>query len=183
MTIDSQNDEKKKRVPSTSGTVWENTRQFLVAIVLALIIKTSVVEAYKIPTASMEDTLLIGDFLLANKFKYGAEIPLFGWHLPSFQDPEPGDIIIFIYPVDGVTKYIKRCVAGPGDTLVVKNKILFVNGIEFTNPEFSKFIDTARDGKQLIQPRQPGGRGSRDNFGPYVVPDDRYFMMGDQVWK
>lgn len=167
------------RQSSAIGTVWENVRQLLIALVLALVIKTSVVEAYKIPTGSMEDTLLVGDFLLANKFIYGVEIPLVGWRLPAFREPQPGDIVIFIFPGDGITKYIKRCVAKPGDTVVVKNKELFVNGKRFEDPQFSKFTNISPDGQQLVQPRGPGGKSSPDNFGPYVVPRNNYFMMGD----
>ncbi len=150
--------------PSFAETVWDNFKQIFAAVILAIIIKTSIVEAYKIPSSSMEDTLLVGDFLLANKFIYGARLPLVNWQLPAFSDPEPGDIVIFIFPRDGVTKYIKRCVAGPGDTVEVVDKVLFVNGKEFPIPEMSKVEEV----------RKPG-----DNFGPYVVPPASYFMMGD----
>ena len=150
--------------PSLAETVWDNFKQIFAAVILAIIIKTSIVEAYKIPSSSMEDTLLVGDFLLANKFIYGARLPLVNWQLPAFTDPEPGDIVIFIFPRDGVTKYIKRCVTGPGDTVEVIDKVLFVNGREFPNPDMSKVEDV----------RKPG-----DNFGPYVVPPASYFMMGD----
>ncbi|MBU8932696.1 MAG: signal peptidase I [candidate division Zixibacteria bacterium] len=159
--------------------LWENFKQIVIAVLLAFIIKTSVVEAYKIPSQSMEDTLLVGDFLLANKFVFGAEIPLVGWKLPAISEPQKGDVIIFIYPRDGVTKYIKRCVGVPGDTILVRDKIVYINGEEWSNPEFSKYIDTTAGGSQVIQPRRPGGTDSRDNFGPYVVPAERYFMMGD----
>src|SRR5210317_72570 len=91
--------------------IWENIKSLLIAIVLAVIIKTSIVEAYKIPSSSMEDTLLVGDFLIANKFIYGSQIPLTGWRLPAISDPEPGDVMIFKWPGDGMTNYIKRCVA------------------------------------------------------------------------
>jgi len=150
--------------PSFAETVWDNFKQIFAAVVLAIIIKTSIVEAYKIPSSSMEDTLLVGDFLLANKFVYGARLPLVNWQLPAFSNPEPGDVIIFIFPRDGVTKYIKRCIAGPGDTVEVVDKVLFVNSKEFPNPERSRYEDV----------RKPG-----DNFGPYVVPPNSYFMMGD----
>ncbi len=164
----------------SGGTLWENVKQIGLAVILALIIKTSIVEAYKIPTASMEDTLLVGDFLLANKFVYGAQLPLVNWHLPGFSDPERGDIVIFIFPGDqNGTKYIKRCVGTPGDTIEVKNKSLFVNGERFPDQDRAKFSDTTRFGKVNIRPRGPGGQNSRDNFGPYVVPEESYFMMGD----
>lgn len=156
-----------------SLSIWDNVKQVGVAVVLALLIKTSIVEAYKIPSQSMEDTLLVGDFLLANKFVYGAQLPIVGWRLPAIHDPEPGDVVIFIFPRDGVTKYIKRCVALAGDTITIKNKELFVNGVRFEDPEKSKFL------KPRIEPRGPGGTDSPDNFGPFIVPPGHYFMMGD----
>ena len=171
--------DKRKTKPSWVDAVWENVKQVFVAVILALIIKTSIVEAYKIPTSSMEDTLLIGDFLLANKFIYGALLPVVDWRLPAISDPEAGDVVIFIYPGDGVTKYIKRCVGVPGDTILVKDKVLLVNGEEFPNPPFLKYVDTTALGELNIRPRRAGGQHSRDNFGPYVVPANSYFMMGD----
>lgn len=170
---------------NSSGSAWENIKQIGIAVGLAILIKTSIVEAYKIPSPSMCDTLLVGDFLLANKFIYGARFPLVDWQLPALRDPEPGDIVIFIYPRDRVTKYIKRCVAVGGDTVFVKDKQLFVNGARFPDPEFSKYI------RSEIIPRGRGGTDSFDNFGPYIVPPDHYFMMGDnrdnssdsRVWK
>jgi len=166
-----------ERKPGDSA--WDNFKQILFAVVLALLIKTSIVEAYKIPSQSMEDTLLVGDFLLANKFIYGARVPLVNWRFPAVREPRPGDVVIFIFPGDGVTKYIKRCVAVAGDTILVKDKALFVNGRRFEDDGFVKHIDTTPDGNQVIQPRRPGGLDSRDNFGPYVVPKDCFFMMGD----
>lgn len=152
--------------------VWENIKSLLIAVVLAIIIKTSIVEAYKIPSASMEDTLLVGDFLIANKFKYGARLPLVNWRLPGFREPEPGDVVIFKWPGDGVTNYIKRCVATEGQTVEVKDKVLYVDGTPFPNPLESKFT-------KPILSRRSLGENTRDNFGPYVVPKDCYFMMGD----
>jgi signal peptidase I len=167
------------RKPGRGDALWDNVKQFLIAIVLALIIKTSVVEAYKIPTSSMEDTLLVGDFLLANKFIYGARVPIVSWRLPAIHEPQRGDVVIFVWPGDMVTKYIKRCVGVPGDTIVVRDKALFVNSRPFPNPEYSKFIQVGGNGSPVIEPRGPGGQNSRDNFGPYVVPAKNYFMMGD----
>lgn len=158
---------------NTKDGFWENFKQIAIAVLLAVIIKTSIVEAYKIPSQSMEDTLLVGDFLLANKFVYGARLPFVDWRLPAIDQPERGDIVIFIFPRDGITKYIKRCVAVGGDTVEIRNKQLFINGERFTDPEYSKFIE------QKVVPRGPGGSDSRDNFGPYVVPPRHYFMMGD----
>lgn len=175
----SRTSQPPSRKPGKGEAAWDNIKQFLIAIVLALVIKTSVVEAYKIPTSSMEDTLLVGDFLLANKFVYGARVPLINWRLPAFSEPQRGDVVIFIWPGDMTTKYIKRCVGIPGDTIIVKDKVLMVNGQPFTNPEFSKFIQVDNNGSPVVEPRGAGGQNSRDNFGPYVVPAKSYFMMGD----
>ncbi len=161
-----------KKNQQVGDPIWDNFKQIAAAVILAIIIKTSVVEAYKIPSQSMEDTLLVGDFLLANKFLYGARLPLIDWQFPAIRDPEPGDVVIFIYPRDGATKYIKRCVAVGGDTVRVVNKQLLVNGEPFVDPEYAKF-------EQRVIPRGPGGDNSRDNFGPFIVPPRSYFMMGD----
>ena len=151
---------------AAAASLWENIKQIFIAVILALIIKTSIVEAYKIPTASMEDTLLIGDFLLANKFVYGSQLPLVGWRLPAISEPQRGDIIIFTLPRDGVTKYIKRCIGLPGDTIELKDKLLYVNGERYEDPEYSKFIDTNRIGEQVIQ---LGFTHSRRRHAPAVA--------------
>lgn len=164
---------------SLGDTLWDNFKQIFIAVILAIVIKTSIVEAYKIPSQSMEDTLLVGDFLLANKFVYGARLPLVDWRLPALGKPEQGDVVIFIWPQDGVTKYIKRCVAVPGDTVEIKDKVVYVNSVVFALPEHGKFIDTTPSGEVIVKPRLPGGLDSRDNFGSFVVPQGCYFMMGD----
>lgn len=159
--------------PSTTDAVWDNFKQILIAVILAIFIKVSIVEAYKIPSESMEDTLLVGDFLLANKFVYGARLPLVDWRLPAISHPERGDVVIFLYPGDRVTKYIKRCVAVGGDTLEIKDKVVYINGEPTKLPKHGKFINPH------IQPRYAGGKDSPDNFGPIIIPKDHYFMMGD----
>lgn len=153
--------------------IWENIKSLGIAIVLALIIKTSIVEAYKVPSGSMEDTILVGDFILANKFVYGAKLPVVDWRLPAVDKIEPGDIVIFKYPHDKTTNYIKRCVALPGDIVEVRDKVLYVNGDEFEDPPHSKFTDPR------VRKRMSRGKDSRDNWGPHRVPQDCYFMMGD----
>ena len=160
-----QNSPKRKK-----SVLREYVESFAVALILALIIKCSVVEAYKIPSGSMEDTLLIGDFLLANKFIYGSKIPLLPIRLPALREPKPGDIVIFKYPKNPKVNYIKRCVAVEGQTVEIRNKVLYVDGKKIPNPPWGKHTD----------PRsRPKGRDPRDNFGPYKVPQGYLFMMGD----
>jgi len=151
---------------------WDNIKQLLIAVVLAVIIKTSIVEAYKIPSASMEDTLLVGDFLIANKFIYGARLPFLDWRLPAISDPEPGDVVIFKWPGDKTTNYIKRCVAVGGQTVEVIDKVVYVDGEKFPDPVHMKFA-------KPVAERPSSGRDTPDNWGPYEVPQGFYFMMGD----
>jgi len=157
---------KKKR----KSVLREYVESFAVALILALIIKCSVVEAYKIPSGSMEDTLLIGDFLLANKFIYGAKVPLLPLRLPALAEPKPGDIVIFKYPRNPKVNYIKRCVAVEGQTIEIKDKVLYVDGKRVQDPLL---------GKHTNPHIRPKGRDPRDNFGPYKVPKGHLFMMGD----
>ena len=167
-----------------SDVAWDNLKQITFAIIMAVMIKTSVVEAYKIPSGSMEDTLLVGDFLLANKFIYGARLPFVNWQLPAISDPEQGDVVIFIPPHEN-RKFIKRCVAVGGDTIEIKDRVVYVNGKIFDLPNHGKFTN------KFIQPRKRGGGDSFDNYGPFVVPENHFFMMGDnrdnssdsRVWR
>ncbi len=156
---------------SFQQTLWEYAKSFGIAFILAFAIKTSIVEAYKIPSKSMEDTLLVGDFLLANKFLYGSRLPLIGVRLPALRDPRPGDIVIFKFPRDQKTNYIKRCVAVGGQTVEIRNKVLYVDGERFDNKPSVKFEDAGRIA--------PAPQSPRDNFGPFRVPKDHFFMMGD----
>jgi len=153
------------------SVIWEYAKSFGIAFVLAFAIKTSIVEAYKIPSKSMEDTLLVGDFLLANKFVYGSRLPLIGVRLPAIREPQAGDVVIFKFPRDSSTNYIKRCVAVGGQVVEIKDKILYVDGKKFDNPPLVKFEDPARVA--------PAPQSPRDNSGPYKVPPGHYFMMGD----
>lgn len=156
---------------SFSRTLWEYGKSLGIALILAWVIKTSVVEAYKIPSSSMEDTLLVGDFLLANKFIYGARLPLIDVRLPELRDPEPGDIVIFKYPKDPSVNYIKRCIAVGGQTVEIRDKIVYVDNEIVRLPETGKFTS----GNRVLRSSQ----SPRDNFGPYVVPENHFFMLGD----
>ena len=147
--------------------LWREYGEALfVALILALVIRTFVVQAFKIPSESMVKTLLVGDHLLASKFSYGIKIPFTHTYIYKGDDPVKGDIIIFEYPNDPSVDYIKRIVGTPGDTIEVRNKQLFRNG-EAVKESFIRFTEPDR-----IQP-------VRDNFGPVTVPADKYFVMGD----
>ena len=148
------------------------TEALLVAAVLALIIRTFIVQAFKIPSGSMEDTLLIGDHLLVNKFIYGLQIPGVDGRFLSIREPQRGDIVVFEFPEDRGQPFwkrrdfIKRIVGLPGDTVEIRSKQLLVNGEPFLVPEA-----VFKDGN-LTQ-------GMRDNMPPAKVPAQHYFMLGD----
>ena len=160
---------------------------------MVFVIRVTVVEAYRIPTSSMEDTMLVGDFLLVNKFVYGIRTP--DWlgipftkigfsiphtRLPGLAEPKQGDIIVFRYPKDERVNYIKRCVAVEGQTIEVRAKKLFVDGKPFAEAPNMKHLDF-RTFPESLKERNiyPPGAGNRDNYGPVTVPQGCYFMMGD----
>lgn len=178
---------------SFGQVAWEWTKSIAVAFVLFLVIRTFLVQAFKIPTGSMEDTLLIGDFLLVNKAVYGAQVPGTGVRLPGFDEVDRGDIVVFVYPdpyneYEPDPDYVKRVIGLPGDTLEMRDKTLFVNGERQVEP-YVRHVD-GRDEQyrpQFAWQRQfltakvdtEAYRPSRDDWGPIVVPPDHYFVMGD----
>jgi len=147
----------------------EYTESILWALILALIIRTCVVQAFKIPSGSMEDTLAIGDHLLVNKFIYGLKLPFSDKRILKFRDPRQGDVIVFEYPVDRSKDFIKRVIGVPGDEVEVRNKHVYVNGVLYQNPH-----EVHKDATVFPREANP-----RDNFGPVRVPAHSYFMMGD----
>lgn len=172
--------------PSPWRGVWDWTRSVLVAFVLFLVVRTFLVEAFKIPTSSMEGTLLVGDFLLVNKAVYGAEIPGTGIRLPALDDPEHGDVVVFTPPHEPRKNYVKRLVGLPGDTLEMREKSLVINGRTVDEP-YARYIDPRGDARHPNMRWQashliagPGDyHPSRDTWGPLVVPSGSYFVLGD----
>lgn len=169
-----------------AATLWDWTKQLGIALIFALMIKTSIVEAYKIPSSSMENTLLVGDFLLANKFLYGMRLPIpfTDIKLPAISDPKPGDIIIFKFPGDernghrgkGIN-YIKRCIAVEGQTVKIVNKQVYVDGKPVDMPEFGQMDNVGIS--PHYRDRFEWGPGNRHNMPEKTVPKGKLFMMGD----
>lgn len=139
------------------------------AIILAILIRALFVQAFKIPSSSMEPTLLVGDHILVNKFVYGIRIPFTDGRWPKFKEPKAGDVIVFTYPVEREKDFIKRAVAVEGDTVEIRDKRLYVNGKEQVNPHA---VYRSRD--VLRSDQSP-----RDNKGPVKVPPGHLFVMGD----
>lgn len=159
---------KQVEAPAKSK-IREYAESILWAVVLAMIIRTCVVQSFKIPSGSMEDTLVIGDCLLVNKFIYGIKVPFTDLRLPRLRAPERGDVIVFRYPEDRSKDFIKRLIGVPGDQIQVRDKRVYVNGSLYQNPH-----EMHKDPQ--IMPRE---LNQRDNFGPVTVPANAYFVMGD----
>ncbi len=169
-----------KKATRPKSTAREYVEAFAVALLAALLIRTFVVQAFRIPTGSMEDTLLVGDFLLVNKFIYGAHIPFTDWTLPAFKEPKPGDVVVFKYPRNPDQDYIKRCIAVGGQTVEIRDKVVYVDGRKFEEPPHLKHIDSHIKPEGVTEyDVEPRGAGNRDNYGPVRVPEGHLFMMGD----
>jgi len=171
--------EKKGAKVRRKSQLREYAEAILVAVALTVVIRTFVIQAFRIPTGSMEDTLLVGDFLFVNKFLYGAAVPFTDLRLPALRDPRRGDILVFKYPKDPKRDFIKRVVAIPGDTVELRNKVLHVNGVTQEEPHTKHSSDQVQPPEYRNSAIFPPGLGNRDNYGPYVIPTDHYFMMGD----
>jgi signal peptidase I len=147
----------------------EYAEAIIIALIAALIIRAYVIQAFKIPSGSMIPTLLVGDHILVNKFIYGTRILFADKRVLVFKKPERGDIIVFKYPENPKKDFIKRVVATGGDKIESRNKVIYVNGNKLNEPQV-QHTDNAVFPHEL---------GSRDNFGPIVVPDNKFFVMGD----
>jgi signal peptidase I len=147
----------------------EYAEAIIIAILIAFFIRTFIVQAFKIPSGSMKPTLLIGDHILVNKFIYGVKIPFIRKNLISISEPKRGDVIVFIYPEDRSKDFIKRVIGIGGDTIEIRNKKIFLNGLPFQDTHGVYVDDFIIPG--TIQPR--------DNFGPMTVPKGAVFAMGD----
>lgn len=183
----------------------ETAKSFAVAVVLFLLIRTFLLQAFSIPSASMENTLLIGDYLMANNAIFGAHIPFTDARTPAFRDPRHGDIVVFRPTYNRpVIDVVKRVIGEPGDTVAMRDGVLLRNGVRVVEPylrrtgapdeaiqlsgegvALSPEIDPARYGyKNHLAALAPGVdrrtyRPTRDDWGPLVVPAGRYFLMGD----
>ncbi|MFH1117123.1 MAG: signal peptidase I [Pseudomonadota bacterium] len=147
----------------------EYSEAFVVAVILAILIRALLIQAFKIPSGSMIPTLLVGDHILVNKLFYGIRIPFTKARWPRLTEPERGDVIVFVYPEDRTKDFIKRVVAVGGDTVEIRNKIVYING----QPTVSAH---ARFSSNVIL---PGDITPRDNLNPIKVPEGRLFVMGD----
>ena len=149
--------------------IREYAEAIIIAILIAAFIRTFVVQAFKIPSGSMKPTLEIGDHILVNKFSYGVKLPYLRNTIIPVGQPQRGDIAVFIYPEDKSKDFIKRVIAVGGDTVEIRDKKLYINGVAVDDPHGVHVED-------VIYPR---AIQRRDNFGPVKVPEGTLFVMGD----
>jgi len=186
---------------------WVKSTLFGVLFFL-LIVRPFLLQAYHVPSGSMERTLLPGDFLLVNKAVFGSASPsrvpltqvkLPSFRLPGYERPERGDVLVFEFPLDRTQEYVKRCVAVGGDTVAMRDKVLYINGVRQEEP-YAQHVDpeVRRERNRLFEPNKfswqldyiveglepdssydPRQHPTRDNFGPLVVPAGKFFCLGD----
>lgn len=184
--------EKKEKTLKAKRTPLRRFLDFLknlfFAAIAALLIKTFLIETSRVPTGSMESTILVGDFLFVNKFIYGAASPrtipftnivLPYFQMPAIREPERNDIVVFEYPGDRdelypvqIDNYVKRCIGVPGDTIFIRDKVAFINGKEAWRPPHIQYLNPYTTPSGVTNPRifPKGSNFNEDNYGPVVVP-------------
>jgi signal peptidase I len=160
----------KAREMTEKSKTRELVESLLIAILIALAVRSFVVQAFKIPSSSMEPTLLIGDHLLVNRLSYVVKVPVLDSVIFTLGKPHRGDVVVFRYPRDKSKDFIKRVIGEEGDTIEIRNKVIYVNGRRISDPH-AYFAE----GDTVI----PRSFSERDNFGPVTVPKDSCFCMGD----
>ena len=170
------------------GMVWEWAKAVQLAFIIFLLSRAFLIEMFKIPSGSMEGTLLVGDFLIVNKLLYGAELPFLRTQLPAVRGPAVGDVVVFQWPEDPTKNFVKRLVGLPGDTVEMRQGTLSRNGtvqreVYATHRDlaFDPATEDFRWQRDFLAPGIDVRRyhPSRNNWGPLVVPDEHYFMLGD----
>lgn len=178
-------EERKTKRPKSKVREWIETLVW--AVLVALLIRAVLVQAYKIPTGSMQPTLRgaedyrIGDHLLVSKFVYGSviDIPFTTWalpRLPALRKPKRGDVVVFKYPLDPRKDYVKRCIGLPGETIEIRDKRVYIDGKPLDEPWLRRFPRSEHFRDPAVY---PGHLSPRDNFGPVKIPEGCYFVMGD----
>ena len=176
-------DLQKKGKESNEPWLVDVSRSFFPVLAVVLVLRSFLVEPFQIPSGSMLPTLEVGDFILVNKYAYGLRLPVAGTKILEVDDPERGDVMVFHYPEDGSTNYIKRVVGLPGDRLRYRDKQLSINGEPVPREFVARLPPVERWREQLGDVEHDiyltMGRVSGSGEGEWVVPDGHYFVMGD----
>ncbi len=191
-------EEELKKVKTPKEKTREFIESLLFAGIAAFFIITFIIQNTRIPTGSMEDTILVGDFVLVNKFIFGAESPKYipftqieipHFRLPALREPRRKDIVVFEFPGmrdqifadDRGVNYVKRCIGLPGDTIQVVDKIVYVNHKQFWIPPHIKYLESFARPKDMVEPRifPKGMPWNEDNYGPLIVPRKGYTVPLD----
>ena len=164
-----QKNSSKKAIKPKKSNLRENIEAITLAIILALFIRAFIVQAFKIPSGSMKNTLQIGDHILVNKFIYGVKLPFTSTTIIPYKNPQRGDIVVFKFRQEPKKDFIKRTIGVPGDVIEIRNKEVYVNKKRIEQ-DYAIYTDL-----HII----PKAMQPRDNFGPVTVPEDSIFVMGD----
>jgi signal peptidase I len=170
-----------------ASSLWEGVKSLVLALALFLFLRSFVIQNFVITSGSMERTLLVGDFLMVNRVALGSRIPFTTSMIPGYSEPRRFDVIVFDPPHEENLKLVKRLIGMPGDTVEMKEQILFINGERIEEPwvrhegtgdEVHPWMEWQRD--RLAPGMDPAAyRPTRDNWGPLVIPPEHYFMLGD----
>ncbi len=188
-----KSEEEKNKVKTPKEKTRDFFESLLFAGIAAFFIITFIIQNTRIPTGSMENTILVGDFVLVNKFIYGSSSPKYipftqveipHFRLPAFRDPHPKDIVVFEFPggrdklkADELgVNYVKRCIGTPGDTIQIIDKVVYVNGKQFWIPTHIKYLQPFARPHGMVEPRifPRGMPWNEDNYGPLIVPKKGY---------
>ncbi len=161
--------ETRRKKPAPNSAMRENVESLVWAVALMLVVRIFLIQAFRIPSESMLETLQVGDFLFVTKVDYGAKLPFTHVRLPGLRKPKTGDIIVFQFPLNPSIDFIKRCIATEGQTVEIRHKQVFVDGKPLNEP-YVRHIDPTE---------MPANVSPRDNLGPFTVPPGKLFMMGD----
>lgn len=189
-----RNKESSKRESRKSSTQEEEpnaaaewAKSIVIAAVLFIVLRSFLVQTFVITSGSMENTMLVGDMLLVNRAAIGSKIPMTGLRIPGYSSAEHGDVIVFDPPHEEDLKLVKRLIGMPGDTLQMRNRVLYRNG-EILDEPYLKHTDVGDEMHPWMVWQRDHLAGdvdpstyapTRDNWGPLVIPEDRYFMLGD----
>ncbi len=166
----------RRWLANACGLTRELGEAFLIAVLFALFVRTFVFQAFRIPSSSMEQNLLVGDHILVNKFVYSPGATAVERLLLPERRVERGDVVVFRFPRDPSRDFIKRCLGLPGDVVELRDKHLLINGRPLAESAYAYF---AEDHSPRAPGYQPRGLVPRDNMGPLTVPPGEYFCLGD----